>query len=233
MRNLTENKILEVISHIEDLCYNLTYREPEMSPLIKRQEKPKKPEVVSQIKIDVIYNLTLSLLIKVYGESSEHLINFQSQLMNYNDSNSRMEYPSILNICLGKLEFLKLEIQFGLLTTIEKDISGEIVSDFLRLSRQAFDEGIIPVSAVLSCGALEDALKRFAKANALAIDDKNMSQVVNALKSKSLISGTQSSLLKTYVQIRNKAFHAEWDKIQSSDIKSVIGFTEEFISKNF
>jgi len=38
------------------------------------------------------------------------------------------------------------------------------------------------VAAVLACAALEDALKRVAIKNELDVDDKDMSEVINALK---------------------------------------------------
>ena len=48
-----------------------------------------------------------------------------------------------------------------------------------------------------------------------------------------LTKGAQSKLLRSYVTVRNKAFHAEWDKIDEPDIRSVIGFVEQFLLTHF
>lgn len=86
---------------------------------------------------------------------------------------------------------------------------------------------------VLACAALEDALKRVAIKENLNVDDKDMSDVINALKTKGVIKGAQVPIVQSYVKLRNKAFHAEWDKIDKESVSSVIGFTEQFILSNF
>jgi hypothetical protein len=237
MRRLSEEKINEIIEHIKEMCYNQCYMLSGQSdkpgePFLKREIPPRNPVVVSKTNIDVIYNLTLSLLHKIYGTSNEHVNNFQYQLSDYN-SNSSIEYIDILSICIAKVEFVKAEIYLGLLNTIENEVTAEIVSDFLSLSRKSLDEDMKQVAAVLCCASLEDTLKRFAKSNDLDVDKKSMAEVVNALKSQRLISSAQGEMLKGYTQIRNKAFHAQWDGIEKPDISAIIGFTEQFILQHF
>jgi hypothetical protein len=53
------------------------------------------------------------------------------------------------------------------------------------------------------------------------------------LKSKSLLKGPQASIVQSYTKLRNKAFHADWDKIDKTSVSSAIGFTESFILENF
>ena len=81
--------------------------------------------------------------------------------------------------------------------------------------------------------ALEDALKRVAIKENLDVDDKDMSEVINALKAKGVIKGAQAPIVQSYVKLRNKAFHAEWDKIDKAGVSAAIGFTEQFLLKNF
>jgi hypothetical protein len=89
------------------------------------------------------------------------------------------------------------------------------------------------VAAVLACAALEDALKRFATANGLNVDDKGMSDVVNALKSKSLVAGAQKTMLDGMPRIRNYAMHGDWSKLSEPDVSGVIGFVEQFLLTKF
>ena len=238
MKNLSEKKINQIICHIETLCYNQCYLKNSKDntvgePFIKRETKPQNPVVISRTNVDLIYNLTLSLLQKIYGNSNDHIINFQSQLSDFNFNDSSIKYKDILEICIAKLEFIKIEINLGLVSSIENEVTGEVVADFLSLARKSLVEDVLVVSAVLSCASLEDILKRYAKSNGLNVDEKTMSEVINALKSKGLVSSAQDSILKGYAKIRNKVFHAEWANIEKADISSIIGFSEEFVLKHF
>ena len=60
-----------------------------------------------------------------------------------------------------------------------------------------------------------------------------MSEIINALKSKRLVSGAQKSLLEAMPKIRNAALHADWEKISEPEVNSVIGFVEQFLLQNF
>lgn len=81
--------------------------------------------------------------------------------------------------------------------------------------------------------ALEDALKRLGSMLGLDVDNKDMSETINALKLKGVFKGAQEKLAKSFVILRNKAFHAEWNKIDTPEVKSAIAFAEEFILINF
>lgn len=101
------------------------------------------------------------------------------------------------------------------------------------MAKHSLQDGYKDVAAVLACSALEDTLKKFALLNGIPITDESMSEVVNALKTKGLVSGAQKSLLDTMPKIRNFAMHANWEKISAPDVSSVIGFVEQFLLTNF
>lgn len=100
-------------------------------------------------------------------------------------------------------------------------------------AKQSLAEGYKDVAAVLASAALEDSLKRYATANGLNVDNGSMMAVINALKSKGLVSGTYKTLLNAMPKIRNYAMHADWEKISEPDVKSVIGFVEQFLLTKF
>jgi hypothetical protein len=60
-----------------------------------------------------------------------------------------------------------------------------------------------------------------------------MQEVINALKAKGLVSGPQKSLLDIMPRVRDAAMHADWQKITSQDVGSVIGFVEQFLLTQF
>ena len=133
----------------------------------------------------------------------------------------------------GILENFSKEIEAGLLKSIQLESKGEILADFLVLGKQALDDGIINVAAVLCTAAMEDTLKRFAEIKGIDVENKDLSEVINSLKAAGLIKSSQGKILKSFVNTRNKALHAEWDKIDSTSIQSIIAFVEEFIVKNY
>jgi len=132
----------------------------------------------------------------------------------------------------GTLESIKSEIEEGLIGNLELQAQGGIFGDFITLAKESLDENK-DVAAVLVSAALEDALKRFALQNGLSVAEKDMAQVINALKSNRLLKEPQASIAQSYSKFRNKAFHANWDKIDKVSVSSAIGFTETFILENF
>ncbi|MDN3654511.1 hypothetical protein QWZ08_02670 [Ferruginibacter paludis] len=230
MGKLTKEKILSTIQMIKEAAYSLTYSD---GTSVLSKTKPPKSQIISSSKVDELCSLTFSILTKVYGQTSEHIQNFRKQLSDYYNPRINSDYDDVLLICIGKLDFLKSEIELDILTSIENEITGEVYGDLLVMAREAIENSAKDTAAVLGCAALEDALKRIAKTNNLETDDKSMSEIVNSLKSIGLIKGIQATLLTSFVKLRNKAFHAEWTKLDTADVKSLIGFTEEFIITHF
>jgi hypothetical protein len=172
----------------------------------------------------------LNLVQGIFGKDSPHYERLNAEI-------SRIEYNYIseerLNSCRGLFLGAKSDIDGGYLFNLQMSFSGEIFGDFVSSAKAALDEGKHTVAAVLACAALEDALKRYAITKGLDVDEKTMDEVVNALKSQGLVSGTQKSLLATMPKIRNHAMHADWEKLTPQDAGSVIGFVEQFLLSHF
>lgn len=181
------------------------------------------------------YYGTIRLLSVVYGENS-HQVN---ELKQENKRITALKYrqdvmnQKLAHALVGILTNLKSEISLGLLTTVFKETSRSVLSDFIVLAKDAKEEGQLNVSVVLACAALEDGLKKLAEYNGLAVKGNGMMNTLNALKSSGVIKKDQHQILKTYVALRNKAFHADWDSIDGADVGGIIGFTEIFLAKHF
>ena len=116
---------------------------------------------------------------------------------------------------------------------LEREFSAEVFGSFIVLAKQALTEDNKDVAAVLASAALEDALKRHAVSNGLDVDDAKMAKVINALKSKGFISGAQKPMLDAMLQMRNRAMHAKWEKIQKPEVSSLVAFVEQFLLTHF
>lgn len=166
----------------------------------------------------------------VFGKESPHYIRFEAELSRITHNQVWQNHlSSFKGIFLGA----KSDVDGGYLFDIQATFSGEIFGDFVATAKAALAEGQHTVAAVLACAALEDALKRFATSHGLSVENKTMEDVVNALKTKGLVSGAQKTLLAAMPKIRNQALHAEWSKLTPQDAGSVIGFVEQFLLSHF
>ena len=170
----------------------------------------------------------LNLLKLVFGSESPHY----TQIQQITEKEKRVYYEQS-RLAKGVFLGAKADYEKGCYESLERQVSGEVFGDFIAAAKKALDEGNKDVAAVLACAALEDALKRLANSNGLNVDGKEMSEVISALKSKSLVGGAQKSILETMPKTRNNAMHADWAKISATEVGGVIGFTEQFLLQNF
>lgn len=182
-----------------------------------------------------VYTGTVAIATQLWGARSPQ-VELVKQLREDMQNSKFLDYQKadyIVHQCHGVLDSIKSDIRDGRLGSIRFEYQGQVFADFLNLAKAALAEDNKDVGAVLAAAALEDTLKRFAEAEGLDVEDKDLSNVVNALKSESLLSATQGALLKGMVQFRNKALHARWDKLDTAEVQSVIAFVEEFLAKRF
>lgn len=168
-----------------------------------------------------------SLLRTVYGETSEQYENFGVAY------NKCVGSESTVRTLFHLFTSAKDDFEGGYVFNVELRVSGEVFGDFVALASTALAEGHKDVAAVLACAALEDALKRYARVKGLDVDEKVMTDVVNALKSGGHVAGAQKALLDRMPGIRNFALHANWSKISEPDVGAVIGFVGQFLISKF
>ena len=168
-----------------------------------------------------------NLIKAVFGENSPHYQNFTSA---YTKCKGAVSDVATLDAIFRSA---KDDYDGGYVFDVELSVSGEIFGDFVVLARQALSEGHKDVAAVLASAALEDALKRYAAAQGLNVDEKSMQDIVNSLKSAGLVGGAQKTLLDAMPKLRNFALHAQWDKLTEPDVNSIIGFVEQFLLSKF
>ena len=166
----------------------------------------------------------------VFGKDSPHYRRFEEEMSSISNN---FVWDRKLETFRGIFLGAKSDVDGGYLFDVQTAFSGEIFGDFVATAKAALVEGQHTVATVLACAALEDALKRFALFHGLSVEGQTMEDVVNALKTKGLVSGAQKTLLAAMPKIRNHAMHAEWSKLTPQDAGSVIGFVEQFLLSHF
>lgn len=168
-----------------------------------------------------------NLIRAVYGDTSPHYKNFKVAYVDCRGGEHDIK------TLIALFRSAKDDFEGGYVFNVELRVSGEVFGDFVSLARTSLAEGQKDVAAVLACAALEDAIKRLAMANGIAVEGKTMLDLVNALKSAGIVSGAQKSLLDAMPRIRNMAMHADWAKITEPDVSSVLGYVEQLLLSKF
>jgi hypothetical protein len=198
--------------------------------------KPSRDNSLMMIIGHEIFQGTINLMIHIYGPNSTHVDNLQKQATAINAKYSgpvAAEY--MMQVAVGALRSLKREIQAGLIGGLQRQISGEVLTDFLQLSKLALDEtgdDAKNVSAVLAAALFEDTIRRLAKANGIPHIEK-LHDVLTELKNKTVLQGTEVGIAQSYLNFRNSALHAQWDKIDRPSVASVQGVVEGLLMKHF
>jgi hypothetical protein len=96
----------------------------------------------------------------------------------------------------GALKNVKQEIEAGLIGSLSQQVTGEVLSDFIKLARAVLEEqgeGHKNVAAVLAAAAFEDTIRRMGAALAGIRGDENLQDVLISLKDQGFLRGPQFS----------------------------------------
>ncbi len=168
----------------------------------------------------------LNILKLAFGIESDHYSQFNTKLKDFSLHNVIWQATGIMKAAAE-------DYSQGFSIDLRTAVSGEIFQDFVALAKRVLAEGNKDVAAVLASAALEDTLKRYAEKQGLNIDDKDLAEIVNTLKSQGLVGGTLKNSLAAMVKIRNCAMHADWSKISEPEVSSLTAFVEQFLITYF
>ena len=202
----------------------------ETSDILKRiDELLEEPTAISHREIP---HGTASLLSLVYGEKSTQLATLTKEIEQLRTGNPSL----IVRYCQGALRNMKREIEGGLTVNLRQQITGEVLTDLIQLSRTILSEQgdkAKNVAAVLAAAAFEDAIRRMGKTLAGVPGQDDLSDVLKKLKDTGVMQGPQVGIAQSYLSFRNHALHSNWDKIEKESIQSVLGFVEQLLLKHF
>lgn len=176
---------------------------------------------------------TVSIGNSVYGVASVQMDEFLKTVEGIRNIN---RYPGAMDgriavVLHGFLANLGREIQAGLLIRLAESAAAEVLGDFVVLADNAMTAGQKDVAAVLASAALEDVLKRKATVLGIAAEDEDLAAVVNALKAKAVLLGAEAKIVSSFVALRNRAMHAQWDKITGPDVASLVGYLKSTLTQ--
>jgi len=113
---------------------------------------------------------------------------------------------------------------------IEYIVLAENFGEFLGMAQECLERKDHKASGVLASAVFEDTMRKIATKHDLGAYsgiDKN----INGLKSRGVMENLQAKQARVWANVRNKAFHAEWDKYELGDVKSMIEGVRGLIDK--
>jgi hypothetical protein len=183
-----------------------------------------------------LFQGALSLTILLYGSGSPQVQSLTQKSESYAGRYGGSGLAEQLGpVAVGALQNLKAEIDAGLVGSLQRTVTGEVLTDFLQLARVVLDEkgdDAKNVAAVLVAALFEDTIRRLATSNGIPHMEK-LQDVITELKNKGILQGSQVGIATAYLNFRNHSLHAQWDKIQREAVASVIGFVEQLLLKHF
>jgi hypothetical protein len=183
------------------------------------------------------YQFATSMLTTLYGAESPQV---QALRANAEALISRKEgsprYMLMYQFALGVIENTKREADAGLIVNLRVLVAGELLAELLRLAKDVLGERTeeaTNVAAVLIASAFETLIRKMGEEFAGITDRPKLEEVVSALKTADVLRGGQIGTALSYLKFRNDALHADWKKVDRSQVQSCLAFVEELLTKHF
>lgn len=185
-------------------------------------------ESLDRVKLVSWLTKTQQIIVTVFGEDS---IQYQNlvEVMGYSNYiqhvNSLTEIVSITGVlqgCLGALEG-------GYVKGQEFLIAAEIFDSILEQATELNDKGYKDPAAVLARVALEDTLKRMARAEGIE-DDQKTSAVNTDLWKSGIYPKAQWRQIQAWLDIGNDAAHGNFGNYSQEQVTNLINGVEAFIA---
>jgi len=188
-----------------------------------------------------LLNGTLSVMTAVYGSESHQvraLSDLGQEIRRKSDRPAHLEHnsSSIIQASVGALRNLKEELDSGFAGSLQKRLTSEVLTDLVQLARAVLEEpgdSAKNVAAVLAAAAFEDTIRRMGTTFAGVIGKDDLTNVIDALKTKGILMAPQLGIASGYLNFRNRALHANWDQIDRASVNSILGFVEGLLMKHF
>jgi hypothetical protein len=186
-----------------------------------------------------LYGGAITVLELTHGEKSSQMTAFRNQISAYNTSKQYSPYTAIVataTASIGSLKSLKREVEEGLVGNLRREVTGEILGDFLQLAKVTLDEGTENsknVAAVLAAAAFEDTVRRLGATFCGISTPEGLPAILAELKKADVLKGSQVGVVQAHFPFRNHAMHADWDKIDAVAVGTALSLVQELLLKHF
>ncbi|MCU8083841.1 hypothetical protein [Shewanella sp. SM23] len=177
------------------------------------------------------------LLRKLYGENSQHYVNFDRAISTKNFYTIHSNWYGHISQVQGIALTVKHDIENDLISSIKGLLQAEIFANFLEIGEHLLSEGYKDAAAVTIGAVLEDGLRELCKKNNIAITKPNGSPLtiepLNAeLAKNEVYSKLTQKQITSWAHIRNKAAHGQYNEYDESQVEMMLLFVQGFADQH-
>lgn len=140
---------------------------------------------------------------------------------------------SIINQQVGALtgimEYVKRDIENGLLMSIADSARAEVFDDFIYHAEEYLKMDLKNEAGVIAGVVFEDSVRRLCSKHSISQSGIKLDQLISELSKQSIITATKAKRFRVAAHIRTKATHAQWDEFGASDVEETIRMSRDLI----
>lgn len=193
------------------------------------------PEMEGKELADVTSWVTrLGQLVRnLYGTDSQQFSNYTQALNTENFYYIHSEWNAHISQMLGIALSVKYDYEKGLLVNIRALVQADIFADFLEMGEYLLKEGYKDAAAVIIGAVLEDSLRKLCDKNGISTSRDNGTPLtidpLNVTLAKAdVYSKLVQKQITTWVHVRNKAAHGEYQEYDKNQIDMMLLFVQNF-----
>lgn len=177
------------------------------------------------------------LLRKLYGENSQHYVNFDRAISTENFYTIHSNWYGHISQVQGVALTIKHDVENGLISSIKGLLQAEIFANFLEIGEHLLSEGYKDAAAVTIGAVLEDGLRELCKKNNIDITKPNGSPLTieplnTELAKNEVYSKLTQKQITSWAHIRNKAAHGQYNEYDKSQVEMMLLFVQGFAEQH-
>jgi hypothetical protein len=185
-----------------------------------------------------LYQGALTMLGLTHGDNSSQISALRDLVASHQKSKeSHFQITrGISSSAIGSLKSLKREVEGGLVGNLRREVTGEVLGDFLQLAKEELAKGTSEgknVAAVLAAAAFEDTIRRLGATYCGISEREGLPAILAELKKAEVLKGSQVSVVQAHFPFRNDAMHADWTKLDAVAVGTAISLVQELLLKHF
>jgi hypothetical protein len=180
---------------------------------------------------------SLAAIARIAGTNSVYADQARSLLGDY-----KYFYNSTAaNTILGVVQALRHDVESGFLEDVRELIHGETFGDFLGMATHLLAEGYKDAAAVIGGGVLESHLRQLCakfqveteSVNSRGdIESKKADRLNADLKRAEAYNGLDQKSVTTWLDLRNKAAHAEYGEYTKEEVGIFLSWLTDFLTRH-
>ena len=136
---------------------------------------------------------------------------------------------------VGALRALRRDYDAGYLSSVQSLVRAEVFADFLEMAEHLLGQGYKDPCAVLVGGVLEDHLRSLCQGRGIPLQmsgkPKKADSMNNDLASADVYSKLDQKNVTAWLDLRNKAAHAQYGEYNDDQVRSLLIGVREFAAR--